>query len=148
MKFLRTTPYETETNMFIHNQSNKVISRQSLRHSGSDTDITCESAKQFYRSEKTEKERFDACERENDEFWRRIRDRDIPYKKSKLNIDSDKAESSLWSEKCVSHPELYEPDINHKYCKRCCKSPTNPHFKRRYHWKKNRNNRRGGEDNF
>jgi hypothetical protein len=129
--------------MYIHTQSNKVISRQNFAALESDT--ICEAAKQFYRSEKIEKERFDACERENDEFWRRIRDRDIPYKKSKLNIDSDKAESSLWSEKCVSHPELYEPDIDHKYCKRCCKSPTNPQFKRNYRWKKKQERM---EDNF
>jgi hypothetical protein len=120
--------------MYIHTQSNKVIPRQSFLALGSDT--ICEAAKQFYRSEKIEKERFDACERENDKFWRRIRDRDIPYKKSKLDIDSDKAESSIWSEKCVSHPELYEPDIDHKYCKRCCKSSTNPQLKRSYRWKK------------
>ena len=130
--------------MYIQHSPYKVIPRQNYAALGSG--ITCEAAKQFYRSEKIEKERFDACEQENDEFRRRIRDREIPYKKSKLNIDSDKAEISLWSEKCVSHPELYEPDIDHKYCKRCCKSPTNPSFRRSYRWKKKQEQKEG--DNF
>jgi hypothetical protein len=130
--------------MYIHSQSNKVIPRQSFAALGSDSDGTCESAKQFYRTEKIEKERFDACERENDEFWRRVGDLDIPYKKSKLNVDSDKAESSLWSEKCVSHPELYEPDIDHKYCK-CCGLPTRT-IKRRYQWKDKHKQRKEGDN--
>ncbi|CAN5305947.1 hypothetical protein BH18THE2_BH18THE2_09120 [soil metagenome] len=87
-------------------------------------DSPCEAAKQFYNSAKIEKERFDACEQENNEFWRRIRNLEKTYTKSKLNVDNDKTQNSLWSEKCVSNPELYEHDIDHNYCKNCCGVPT------------------------
>lgn len=121
--------------MYYHIHSNKVISRQNFTALGSDR--PCEAAKQFYRSGKIEKERFDACERENDEFWRRIRNLEKTYTLSKFDIDYDKAQNSLWSEKCVSDLELYEHDIDHNYCKNCCGVPTITKQGKRGYRKKN-----------
>jgi hypothetical protein len=80
----------------------------------------CDSATQFYRQQKVEKERFDAEEQENEEFRRRIKNLEKPYKPSKLNVDYDIAKYSIWSEKCLTNG-LFELDTDHSTCKKCCK---------------------------
>jgi hypothetical protein len=97
----------------------------------------CDSATQFYRQQKLEKERFDAVEEENKEFWGCIKNLKKPYKISKLNKDCDIAKYSIWSEKCLTQPKLFELDTNHNTCKKCCKHSSTI-VKRGYRRKKER----------
>lgn len=79
---------------------------------------TCKSANEFYQQKKLERVVDTEHKLVNDEFWNKVRKREIPYERSKIP-DWSKGSTSLWISKHQENPQYFDLDCQHGVnCKR------------------------------